>query len=1041
MLSARFLSWSSLTCCMLAPFIARADDQPVVLPAEYLCYFTENPPTIDGRANEPAWQLAKPIGDFKMPWIREGSDQPQTATRAKLLWDREYVYFFADMDDHDLFADVKEHDGKIWTNDVFELFFKPTDDKTGYYEFQVNAANAKLDVFYPLRTDDGFERHKANGDFELTTAVQLAGTLNKHDDKDTGWTCEGRIAWKDFSRTGGRPLPDERWKFTLCRYDYTSGTPRPELSCSAPLKTKARPDFHHYEDYATIRFVASKDSPRPQAAKPFGLDQLAKLTTSRVFGSPDPPKPYNVERIFDKLPLMAPVTFRQQPGGEFVWIATQRLSYKPTTLFRFRNTPDVAELEMLLPPDKDQMIYDLRFHPRFMENGYVFIGSNGSFGGEQRRTRVTRYHVDRKPPHKFDADSATVIIEWDSAGHDGAALAFGPDGMLYVTSGDGTSDSDQNLAGQDLSRLTCKLLRIDVDHVEPGQLYRVPPDNPFVDQNGVRPETYAYGFRNPWRLEIDSRNGQIWIGNNGQDLWESIYLVERGANYGWSIFEGSHAFYPDRKQGPHPVSKPIADHSHSEARSLTGGLVSHSKKLADLEGAYLYGDYSTGKIWAIKHDGQKIVRHEEIADTPLQITAFAEGNEDDIWLLDHGGHAIYRLVPSSTDRPPATFPTKLSESGLFKNVSRHAVAAGVIPYSVNSPLWSDGAYKERFLAIPFKEGEDCRIDFKDTRGWGFPNDTVLIKSFALEQTAGDAASRRWIETRFLVRQQNEWVGYSYEWNHEQTDALLVASGGRDREFEIRDPSAPGGVRKQSWHYPSRTECMLCHSRAANFVLGLQTVQMNREHDYGGTIDNQLRAFEHAGLFRINWGGENYAFHRNRFVEQQRKEAGEKASDPDVQEDINRRAEAYLSATLFAPDQRVTPKYSDMFYRDPSTYSAITNPYDTSAPVASRARSYLHANCSHCHVPAGGGNAKMDLSIETPLAGMSLIDQKPQHHTYGLPDGRLVFSGNPAQSILLHRVGLRGPGQMPQLATSIVDQNAVTLLQAWIAGLPQKHGDR
>src|SRR5262249_55236822 len=154
-----------------------------------------------------------------------------------------------------------------------------------------------------------------------------------------------------------------------------------------------------------------------------------------------------------------------------------------------------------------------------------------------------------------------------SDGHNGGDLCFGPDGLLYVTSGDGTSDSDANLTGQDLTKLLAKVLRIDVDHPEAGKAYSVPKDNPFVDQQGVRPETWAYGLRNPWRIHVDQATGDVWVGNNGQDLWEQVYLIERGANYGWSVLEGVHEFYPSRKAGPHPFARPIADHHHSEMRS------------------------------------------------------------------------------------------------------------------------------------------------------------------------------------------------------------------------------------------------------------------------------------------------------------------------------------------------------------------------------------------------------------------------------------------------------------------------------------------
>ena len=151
-----------------------------------------------------------------------------------------------------------------------------------------------------------------------------------------------------------------------------------------------------------------------------------------------------------------------------------------------------------------------------------------------------------------------------------------------------------------------------------------------------------------------------------------------------------------------------------------------------------------------------------------------------------------------------------------------------------------------------------RIDYSGGTGWGFEDDSVMVESFALEMVAGDPASRRWIETRFLLKQQSEWVGYAYRWNKEGTDAELVQAAGVDEQFTIRDNTAPDGVRKQSWHYPSRAECMVCHSRGpANYLLGLQTLQMNRDHDYGGRVDNQLRTLEHLDLFRVGWHGRKF----------------------------------------------------------------------------------------------------------------------------------------------------------------------------------------
>ncbi len=326
---------------------------------------------------------------------------------------------------------------------------------------------------------------------------------------------------------------------------------------------------------------------------------------------------------------------------------------------------------------------------------------------------------------------------------------------------------------------------------------------------------------------------------------------------------------------------------------------------------------------------------------------------------------------------------------MFRSVPEHALAEGVIPYSVNAQLWSDGAYKERYLALPDRPDDDCGIGYTASGGWNFPNDTVVVKSFALEATAGDPASRRWIETRFLVRQQNEWVGYSYRWNDEGTDAALVDAVGADAEYEIRDPAASSGKRLQAWHFPSRAECMTCHSRAANFVLGLQTAQLNRDHDYGGRSDNQLHVLEELGLLKVNWSGEIWATERKAFVDAARASAGPAAYTPEREAQINREADESLSRRFATRDQRPAPKYSPLLPLSPEKLPRLADPLDSTAPLAQRDRAYLHANCAQCHVEAGGGNSRIDLAIETPLPKTRLVDEKPSHHTFGLADARLI----------------------------------------------------
>jgi uncharacterized repeat protein (TIGR03806 family) len=957
------------------------------------CRRAAGPIVIDGRAEEPAWQQAQPIGPFRRPWDKQAPGPARTATEARLLWDDQFLYFFADLEDHDLFADILEPDGRTWLNDVFELFFWPDPQREPYYEFQVNAAGTKLDIYF-ARPGVPFEEARRDGTFAWETAVVRRGTLVQRDDRDEGWSVEGRIPWSDFARTGGRPAPGATWRFALCRYDYTAGQ-APELSTCAPL---ARPDFHRREDYAVLRFVSGAAGPASG-----GLPRRAGVRSSRVIGSPDPPLPYRPRPAFPGLKLNFPIAVDRVPQTDWLLVIVQDQPYDATTVYKFRDDPQAERLEKVLATPGRGTAYGIAFHPHFADNGYLYIGWNGSLDGGPKRTYVTRYVMDRQTL-TIDPDSAVEIISWESNGHNGGDLEFGLDGMLYITSGDGTSDSDTNLRGQDLTQLTAKVLRIDVDHPDPGRQYSVPPDNPFVGREGIVPETWAYGLRNPWRITVDPRRGHIWVGNNGQDLWEQIYFVRKGDNYGWSVYEGSHIFYANRKMGPHPLALPAAEHHHSEARSMTGGVVYYGQKLPELHGAYIYGDHSTGRIWGIRHDGTRVTWHKLLADTTFNISGFGLDSRGELLVLDHRGKGqggIYTLEPTPPqETPPPPFPRRLSESGLFADVARHQMVEGAIPYSVNAPLWSDGAHKERFFAIPEAALEGFQINLADRHGWNFPDGTVLVKSFAIETVQGDPTSRRWIETRFLTRHEGEWAGYSYRWNEAQTDAELVPAEGLEVELAIDVPDpASGQVRKarQTWRYPSRVECMVCHSRAANFVLGLSTAQMNRTHDYGGIVAHQFQVLADLGLI------------------QPRPRPG---ANP-----ARRPAASAAPGALLPHEDDPWPRLAD--------------PYDEQQPLEARARAYLHANCAMCHVQAGGGNAQMDLSYTATREKMNVIDVVPLHHKFDLPDARLVAPGHPERSVLLYRMQRRGvgTGQMPQLATYRVDEAAVDLIQRWIASLP------
>ncbi|MBI3469383.1 MAG: PQQ-dependent sugar dehydrogenase [Planctomycetes bacterium] len=713
--------------------------------------------------------------------------------------------------------------------------------------------------------------------------------------------------------------------------------------------------------WAPMVDLARAADERPSAS--FDLHRRIAWTTSRVVGSPDPPLPYRAERAFSKLDFVHPLYLASEPGRGRILVVEQA-----GKTLAFANQPDVSATEVFCEiPEHDT--YSLAFHPDYLRNRYVYFFSNGPRGEKRKRNRILRYEVAAEPPYLCDPSSQRLIIEWESNGHNGGEMAFGPDGYLYISSGDGTSDSDGDHTGQDITDLASGIIRIDIEHPEGDRSYSIPPDNPFLRIPGARPELWAYGFRNPWRMCFDQRSGRLWVGDIGQDAWELIHLVQRGANYGWSVYEGSRPFQSLRERGPTPISPPLVERPHSESRSITGGFVYYGRRFPDLHGVYLYGDYSTGKVWGLRYDNGRITWHQELADTPLAILGFGTDAAGEIYLVDYGG-AIYQLEPSPPQTAPHSFPRRLSETGLFTSVAEHQLAPGLIPYSVNSPLWSDGAAKGRWIALP---GES-QVEFTDKGAWQFPEGAVLVKTFSLDCRDGEAVARRKVETRLLVLQQKEWVGYSYEWNDEQTDAELVPAAGADRVYPVSD-TAGDDAREQVWRFPSRAECMVCHSRAAGFVLGVNTLQMNKVHDYGAASENQLAVLERLSVF-----------------------------------------------------EKEHPKEVDQ-------YPSLADPYDDAQPLDARARSFLHANCAQCHVQAGGGNSAIDLHVSTPSAKTRLFGVQPLHDRLGIADPMLVAPGDPQRSILYQRVARLGAGRMPPLASVVVDQRAVKLLYDWIKQLP------
>ena len=487
------------------------------------------------------------------------------------------------------------------------------------------------------------------------------------------------------------------------------------------------------------------------------LPDRPKWTTSRVVGSPDPPPPFTVEPAFTEIAWKNPVFAIREPGTEYLIVVewpqprttppeahhqqdadvAESSRFEPAPVFRVLDRPGRVERRSFFTLE-NRIIYSLAFHPDYERNGQIFVCSKTHDPAPWTNivSRFVASPAGPDAPHRWsgcDPSTEEVILEWKSEGHDGGAVVFGHDGMLYVTTGDGSGDSDTWYSAQDASNLQGSVLRLDVDHPAQGQPYAIPSDNPFVDLAGVRGEIWSLGHRNPWRMCVDERTGHLWVGNNGQDLWEYAHLIRRGDNCGWSVLEGSHPFYLNRQRGPGSFAPPTVEHHHSEFRSLTGGVVYYGKALPDLEGAYVYGDYSTGAIWGVKHDGKQVVWNRELARTTLDIVGFATSPNGELLVLDYT-EGLFRMKVSPPDESHESFPRRLSETGLFSSVKDHLAAAGVIPYSVNAPGWSDGASSDRLLGVPAA----ARIKRTATGGWEFPDGAVIAQTLSL----GDGETRR-----------------------------------------------------------------------------------------------------------------------------------------------------------------------------------------------------------------------------------------------------------------------------------------------------------
>jgi len=289
----------------------------------------------------------------------------------------------------------------------------------------------------------------------------------------------------------------------------------------------------------------------------------------------------------------------------------------------------------------------LAFHPEYPDVNYVFVNYTAENDG---RTRISRFEVDLAAGQVI-ASSEKVLIEQDQpfTNHNAGDLAFGPDGMLYIGFGDGGSAEDPINAGQNRSTRLGKMLRIDVDQGDP---YAIPADNPFVQDDATLDEIWALGLRNPWRYSFDRQTGDLWIADVGQYFWEEIHrqpvTSSGGENYGWRCYEGTNPFNTNGCEDASVYEFPVWEYFHESGDcSITGGFVYRGAAIAALQGKYIYGDYCSGRIWALYREDNQWV-NEELLNTPYSISSFGEDLEGELYVADLDG-AVYRIVSTVTN--------------------------------------------------------------------------------------------------------------------------------------------------------------------------------------------------------------------------------------------------------------------------------------------------------------------------------------------------------------------------------------------------------
>ena len=327
------------------------------------------------------------------------------------------------------------------------------------------------------------------------------------------------------------------------------------------------------------------------------------------------------------------------------------------------------------------------FHPKYTENGYFYVNYITQ-RGTKYYTRISRFTVSAENRDKADPETEVLLLEIEQPTtiHNGGQLAFGPDGYLYISQGDGGPSRDPLNNGQNLRSLHGKILRIDVDNLDNGMNYGIPETNPFAGNTHYQNEIYAWGLRNPWRFSIDWPTGRIWAGDVGQDLYEEVNIIEKGGNYGWRITEGRHCFNPSNNCDSIGLIGPVWEYRHMNSNaSITGGHVYRGSDIPELKGMYVYGDFGSGCVWALDYQGENNITNTLIEDTPLNIVAFGTDEANELYIVGlYGILGLYGRLYKLADPPGSVDDHEKAEATLHSAIPNPATDRITIPYEMNA---------------------------------------------------------------------------------------------------------------------------------------------------------------------------------------------------------------------------------------------------------------------------------------------------------------------------------------------------------------------